>query len=699
MREFVSPPANLRSAVSHRAYLADGTEVERAKEAVAALNPHRADRYWDWLQIGMGLKATDEDLLPVWDDWSQQSTKYVEGECARKWEKFSQRWNGPGTLFHMAKEDGWKPRRRVIGDDGASESNPYDFLDWRHRLEQTVARRGGADQTVELHGQDCRRRRFATMEPRNSTSTRSRHASKPNTAVLCDVPLFAAWHGSRRSWGPRPSSSRDRRSRIVSGTPYRSTADQTFRVGSVYKHTGWRELDGTWAYLHGGGAIGPDGPVPGVEVDLPPALANFSLVSPSDAQSRKDAVQASLRLLSLTPDWMAIPLLAGVYRSAIAPADFSVFISGLTGTGKSEEAALHQQHFGAAMNARQLPASWSSTANAIEAIAFAAKDALLTVDDFAPSGGQNDINRYHKEAERLFRGQGNSAGRLRMRADSSLRPEKAARGMILATGEDIPRVHSIRARILVLEMTQKTLNWEYLRSCQRDAAEGLYCPGDGKFRPVDGAAVRRDSGTAKSAGRRTAGSGPARKPPPYADTRCRLGLRVGGISGVRCGGRRPSTLRKRRLCGSVVGWHWARRRRLRRNTRRAADPVERFFQLISSAISSGAAHLAAMDGREPDQPEAWGWRKPTVATLTAGSHKANASGGWTVKTSISTQRRPTGWRRQMAGDDRIPYAAAHAFQADEGERLLANLGRAATTCVANLKAKAPSRHSFRANLL
>ena len=91
------------------------------------------------------------------------------------------------------------------------------------------------------------------------------------------------------------------------------------------------------------------------------------------------------------------------------------------------------------MNARQLPASWSSTANALEAIAFAAKDALLTVDDFAPSGGQNDINRYHKEAERLFRGQGNSAGRLRMRADSSLRPEKAPRGMILATGEDIPR--------------------------------------------------------------------------------------------------------------------------------------------------------------------------------------------------------------------------------------------------------------------
>ena len=49
----------------------------------------------------------------------------------------------------------------------------------------------------------------------------------------------------------------------------------------VYKHTGWRKLERGWAYLHGGGAIGSDGPVPGVEVDLPPALATFSLVSPA----------------------------------------------------------------------------------------------------------------------------------------------------------------------------------------------------------------------------------------------------------------------------------------------------------------------------------------------------------------------------------------------------------------------------------
>jgi hypothetical protein len=46
-----------------------------------------------------------------------------------------------------------------------------------------------------------------------------------------------------------------------------------------------------------------------------------------------------------------------------------------TGRFKSEAAALAQQHFGAGLDARHLPANWSSTGNALEALAFTAKDA------------------------------------------------------------------------------------------------------------------------------------------------------------------------------------------------------------------------------------------------------------------------------------------------------------------------------------
>ena len=74
------------------------------------------------------------------------------------------------------------------------------------------------------------------------------------------------------------------------------------------------------------------------------------------------------------------------------------------------------------------PPAGHPRATRVEGLAFVAKDALLVVDDFCPSGSTNDVQRYHKEADRLFRGQGNRAGRQRMRADASLRPAKPPRG-------------------------------------------------------------------------------------------------------------------------------------------------------------------------------------------------------------------------------------------------------------------------------
>src|SRR5262249_54808025 len=117
---------------------------------------------------------------------------------------------------------------------------------------------------------------------------------------------------------------------------------------------------------------------------------------------------------------------------------------------------------------------WGSTGNSLESVAFACKDALLTVDDFAPHGGAADVARLHREAERLLRAQGNSAGRQRMRADGTLRPARPPRGLILSTGEDVPRGQSLRARLLVIEVERGDLDAAALTAHQRDAAKGLY---------------------------------------------------------------------------------------------------------------------------------------------------------------------------------------------------------------------------------
>jgi hypothetical protein len=123
------------------------------------------------------------------------------------------------------------------------------------------------------------------------------------------------------------------------------------------------------------------------------------------------------------------------------------------------------------MDARNLPGSWSSTANALEGLAFAAKDALLVVDDFAPTGSQTDTERAHREADRILRAQGNRSGRLRMRSDGSLRSPRPPRGMIVSTGEDVPRGQSLRARMLVLELGPGDVDWDGLTGCQKAASD------------------------------------------------------------------------------------------------------------------------------------------------------------------------------------------------------------------------------------
>ena len=242
---------------------------------------------------------------------------------------------------------------------------------------------------------------------------------------------------------------------------------------TVYTHLGWRQIEGQWCYLHAGGAIGPVGTVPGVETDPPSQLRFYRLPDPGESDLR-GCVQASLHLLDLVSEEVSVPVYCGIWRSSLGPCDFAVHTAGGTGEGKSELAAAAQQHYGSDLDARHLPGSWSSTGNALEALAFAAKDALLVVDDFAPAGTTHDVQRQNQEAARLFRAQGNRSGRNRLRPDGELRPAMAPRGLILSTGEDVPTAHSIRARLLVLEMPAGGMDWDALTDCQAAAREGQF---------------------------------------------------------------------------------------------------------------------------------------------------------------------------------------------------------------------------------
>ena len=189
---------------------------------------------------------------------------------------------------------------------------------------------------------------------------------------------------------------------------------------TVYGHLGWRRIGERWAYLHSGGAI---------RMPTERSTASRSTPAPTaswPASCRQCQRQASLpmrcapRLVCWSSGQLRSPRRSSalIYRAPLAepsPVDFALHLTGPTGAFKTELAALAQAHFGAAFNGRRLPASWADTANMLEKKAFLAKDAVLVVDDFAPTGTTADIQRLHREADRLFRAAGNRAGRARMR--------------------------------------------------------------------------------------------------------------------------------------------------------------------------------------------------------------------------------------------------------------------------------------------
>ena len=375
----------------------------------------------------------------------------------------------------------------------------------------------------------------------------------------------------------------------------------------VFAHSGWREIGGEWVYLHAGGAIGHAGRAGGIRTELAGSLAGRSLPDPPEGEELRAAIQASIGLWELAPEVITATLFGAVYRAAMEESDFSIHLSGPTGEGKSELAALFQQHFGAGLDARHL-LSWESTENAVEAQAFALKDQLLVLDDFAPAGTAYDVQRWHKKADRIVRAKGNRAGRQRMRPDTTLRPEKPPRALILSTGEDVPRGQSLRARMLVLELAPGELDWRKLTRCQREASSGLYARAMSGF-------IRWLSGRHEDLGERLkeeqaslrerAGASRQHRRTPGIVADLALGLRhfllfAHDASAISTEEAREFWERGWRALGGAAA--------AQPQHQAANEPARRFRELLSAAIASGRAHVADPRGDAPVTPGAWGWR-------------------------------------------------------------------------------------------
>jgi hypothetical protein len=182
-----------------------------------------------------------------------------------------------------------------------------------------------------------------------------------------------------------------------------------FEHKTIHAHTGWRNIDGANYFLHARGALGPNGYRSDIDVNLPEQLAQYELIEPEDDADLKRAVRESLLpLQSLAPMRVMAPLMGAVYRAPLSNSDITVALYGQTGRGKTELAAIVQQHFGANMDARRLPLAWESTANTLEMVLSAGKDVLVTVDEYVPGESPGARAMLQAKAERIIRAQGNA---------------------------------------------------------------------------------------------------------------------------------------------------------------------------------------------------------------------------------------------------------------------------------------------------
>jgi DnaB-like helicase N terminal domain len=246
----------------------------------------------------------------------------------------------------------------------------------------------------------------------------------------------------------------------------------SFTKRVVYAHTGWRQIGDDWCYLHGAGGVTGEGNRTDIAVRLPHSLRHFLIPDPPKGDGIMKAYGFALKFLDAFPRSLTAPLLGSVWASALGEIDYSVYVVGQSGVFKSELTALIASFFGAGFNRLTMAANWDDTANVLLSKLFTAKDGVLVIDDFAPNGNKKHDEDLHAKAERVFRAAGNRTGRGRLQSDMTERLAKEPRGLLISSGEDLPRGMSLQARLHIVSIEKGMITSEALTKMQRSAAKG-----------------------------------------------------------------------------------------------------------------------------------------------------------------------------------------------------------------------------------
>jgi hypothetical protein len=182
--------------------------------------------------------------------------------------------------------------------------------------------------------------------------------------------------------------------------------------------------------------------------------------------------------------------------------------------------------------------------------------------------------------------------------------------LILSTGEDIPRGQSIRARLLILELSKNNIESAALTECQNDAQAGRFAESMGAYvrwlaGRLDEARGEFEELVAEHQCRVLRNVAHARTPYIIANLQAgfELFLEFCLESGAIDIAERGRLLNR---CWSAL----SQAALAQTKHQLAAEPATRFIALIRSLLTSGRVHLEAREGGAPKlSPLSCGWRR------------------------------------------------------------------------------------------
>ena len=159
--------------------------------------------------------------------------------------------------------------------------------------------------------------------------------------------------------------------------------------------------------------------------------------------------RVTLSLLGAVATAVLYPALKGVNR-------FGLWLAGKPGSGKSFTAQLFQNFFGHFPPGDGFIATWSSTANFLQAEGYYFKDVIYVLDDY-----KQELIDSGAMIVRLIQNYADGTARGRLKGSGSIAETRPIRGQLVSTGESVPDyTASAVSRLVVIRVPESAMDIE-----------------------------------------------------------------------------------------------------------------------------------------------------------------------------------------------------------------------------------------------